>query len=89
MRANEAASHIAPNLSGAVDIEIKKRQRESACAVSGVVAVAELSSEAVVLLTHRGRISLRGSSLVLVIYDSGTVEVKGKIEGVDLGYGKF
>jgi hypothetical protein len=88
MRDKGLQNQRVPIFSGSLDIEIKKGQRDASCAVMGVVSVCELSSETVVLLTHRGRISVRGSSLVLIIYDSGIAEVEGRIEGVDLGYGR-
>ena len=88
MRSAKGVTSRAPFFSGALDIEIKKGTRSSSLAVVGVISISELSSEEIDLLTHRGRIAVRGSSLVLIIYDSGIAEVEGRIEGVELGYGR-
>ena len=88
MRSTKGAASRAPLFLGALDIEIKKGARSSTLAVVGVISISELSSEEISLITHRGRISVRGSSLVLIIYDSGIAEVEGRIEGVELGYGR-
>ena len=88
MRGTKAREPASPILAGALEIEIRKGARGATCAILGVIGISDLSDEQIVMLTHRGRITLRGSSLVLVIYDSGIVEVEGKIEGVELGYAK-
>ena len=75
-------------LRDSLEIEIKKSSRGAGMAVFGVIGISELSPSEIVLLSHRGRTTVRGSSLSLVIYDSGIAEVEGRIEGVELGYGK-
>ena len=86
MRTAKTREKATPLFGGMLEIEIKKGKRGATCAVFGVIGVSELSSSGIVMLTHRGRISVRGSSLVLIIYDAGIAEVEGKIEEVALGY---
>ncbi len=55
---------------------------------SGVIGVKEFSRESVELLTHSGRIFVYGKRLSILVFENGTVEVKGRIEDVRFGYGK-
>ena len=55
---------------------------------SGVIGVKEFSRESVELLTHSGRIFIYGKRLSILVFENGTVEVKGRIEDVRFGYGK-
>ena len=64
-------------------VEIVKRKAVSTLAVSGILAVEDLSSENIVLKTHSGRIKISGKSLVLSVFEGRTVEVSGKIAGVE------
>ncbi len=55
---------------------------------SGVIGVKEFSRESVELLTHSGRIFIYGKRLSILVFENGTVEIKGRIEDVRFGYGK-
>ena len=55
---------------------------------SGVIGVKEFSRESVELLTHSGRVFIYGKRLSILVFENGTVEVKGRIEDVRFGYGK-
>ena len=68
-------------------LEIRKSEGGAAASVCGVVSIGELSDRFISLATHSGRVGVRGTSLTLTAFANRTVEVKGKIEGVDLGYG--
>ena len=68
--------------------EIERRGRGSAVTVSGIVAVSELSSEAVGLVCRGGRMRVVGEGLRLLTFENRTAEVRGKILGVSLIYGK-
>jgi hypothetical protein len=55
---------------------------------SGVIGVKEFSRESVELLTHSGRIFIYGKRLSILVFENGTVEIRGRIEDVRFGYGK-
>ena len=68
-------------------LELSKSESGSVVSVCGVVSIGELSDRLISLATHGGRVTVRGSYLALTAFADRTVEVHGKIEGVDLGYG--
>ena len=68
-------------------LELSRSESGGALSVIGVISIGELSDGLVSLATHGGRVTVRGSSLTLTAFANRTVEVRGKIEGVDLGYG--
>lgn len=65
-------------------IEIKRGKATSTLAVSGILALEELSRERITLLTHSGRITVVGRALVLSVFEGRSVEISGKITGVSL-----
>ena len=67
--------------------EVKKCEGGAVASVTGVVSIGELSDRFILLATHGGRVGVRGTALTLTAFANRTVEVKGKVEGVDLGYG--
>ena len=69
-------------------LEIRKSSRGATLSVVGVIGVTELSDESISLASHSGRLDVRGSGLVLSVFENKCVEVSGKIEGLELGYGK-
>ena len=68
--------------------EIERRGRICAVTVGGIVAVSEFSAEAIGLGSHGGRLRVSGEGLRLVTLENRTAEVRGKIIGVSLIYGK-
>ena len=69
-------------------IEIKKSSSGAVLSAVGVVSVTELSRESVSLASHSGRLSIKGAELVLSVFENKTVEVSGRIEGVEMLYAK-
>lgn len=68
-------------------LEVRKCEGGAVASVTGVVSIGELSDRFISLATHSGRVGVRGTSLTLTAFANRTVEVKGRVEGVDLGYG--
>lgn len=68
-------------------LELRRSEGGSAVSVCGVVSIGELSERFISLKTHGGRVGVRGTALSLTAFSNRTVEVRGMIEGVDLGYG--
>ncbi len=75
-------------LGNLVDIELKKNSRGAVLLLSGVVSIAEYSAERVEVLTHSGRINLLGEGLTLSAMEDRSVEVYGRIDSLELGYGR-
>ena len=73
---------------GATLAEIRKTARGAVMTVSGVVSLTEVSDLRISLASHSGRISVVGSSLLISVFEGRTVEICGKIEGVELLYAK-
>ena len=69
-------------------LEVRKSDGGATASVSGVISIGELSERFISLATHGGRVGVRGGSLTLTAFANRTVVVKGRIEGVDLGYGR-
>ena len=69
-------------------LEIKKTSSGAVLSVVGIMSVTELSGEAISLASHSGRLRVSGTDLVLSVFENRCVEISGKIEGVDMGYGK-
>lgn len=72
----------------ALAAEIRKSGRGAVIAISGVMNITELTDERISLSAHSGRVEIRGVSLSLSVFENRTVEISGKIEGVEFGYGK-
>lgn len=69
-------------------IEIEKRGKGAVMVVTGIIGVSDFSDSDVCLVSHGGRFRIKGSKLSLLTFENRTVEVSGKIEGVELLYGK-
>ncbi|MBR2930333.1 MAG: YabP/YqfC family sporulation protein [Clostridia bacterium] len=72
--------------SAPLEIGIRKGHRGASLTVGGVVGVYELTDDAISLGTLSGRITLRGSGLLVSVYSGKTVEIRGRIEEVELSY---
>ncbi len=53
-----------------------------------IISISEYSEERVELLSHGGRVILCGRRLKLSVYESGAVEISGRIEEISFTYGK-
>lgn len=69
-------------------IEADRTSKGMSILISGIVAISELTPEAVCLKSHSGRIDLDGKRMTLSVFENGTVEVVGRIESLRFTYGK-
>lgn len=69
-------------------LEMRKGARGAVMLVYGVVGVLDLTAESVTVLTHGGRLTVRGSRLCLTSLEGRALEIVGRIEEVVVGYGK-
>ena len=72
----------------AFHIEMKKSSRGAVAVISGVMSVGEYTEECIEILSHSGRVHLRGTSLTISVLEGRVIEVYGVITEVRLGYGK-
>lgn len=73
---------------GSLYIEIRKSRLGASLLLSGVLALDEISDTLITVLSHSGRIFLRGERLSATALEGRTLTVYGKITGVELGYAK-
>ena len=71
-----------------VSLEIRKSKIGAVLVAVNVVGIRELSRERIVLLSHSGNIEILGGRLSLSIFEDKSVEISGRIVGVELNYGK-
>lgn len=67
----------------AYHIELDNFLKYSSVSVSGVSAVLEVTDENVHLKLSRGKIKVRGCGLDMSIYENGSVEISGRIFGIE------
>lgn len=56
--------------------------------ISGIVGVSCFDENEIILKSHSGRIRIDGRILRIKVYESGTVEICGRVENVGFLYGK-
>ena len=56
--------------------------------VGGIIGVSELDGGRTELLSHSGRIIVSGRGLKLTVFENKSIEIKGRIEGINFAYGK-
>lgn len=69
-------------------IEISRTIKGITMVVSGIIGISELCGESVELLSHGGRITVKGKLLRIGVFEGNTVEIFGKISDVGFKYGK-
>ncbi len=55
---------------------------------SGIVGIDVFCDNEIVLKSHGCRISINGKRLNLTVFENNSLEITGRIEGVDFKYGK-
>lgn len=56
--------------------------------VGGIIGVSELDDGRTELLSHSGRVIVSGRGLKLTVFENKSVEINGRIEGINFVYGK-
>ena len=80
-------------ISGLIDtlgvmLECRRVARGMSIDISGIVTVREYSSEKITLVTHKGTISIVGTGLCASSFLNQSVEIFGRVSGIEFGYGK-
>lgn len=68
-------------------LEANRSTKGMAIVLSGIIGVSDFSNEEVILLSHSGRILVRGKKLFINVFENNAVEIVGKVEGVFFNYG--
>ena len=71
-------------LTGGFHLEADKIARGVSVSVAGVISVLDFTDEVAVLRVREGRVKISGSALEITVYESKTVEIKGRVSGVEL-----
>lgn len=56
--------------------------------LSGIIGISDFSDEFIYLKGHGGRITVRGKRLFINVYENESVEIVGRVEGIDFKYGR-
>ena len=83
MMEKQAGASVSP-----FHLELDKRGKRVRCTVSGIISVSDLLDNLVILVTHSGRVMIRGEGIVMSVYNDRIVELSGIISGVEFLYGK-
>ena len=70
------------------NINLKRVRGGILVVVFGAVGIFELGEDRVGILTKKVRVSVVGSKLSLSVFGGGCVEIVGKVEDIELKYGK-
>ena len=82
------AEQIIMGCSSGLSLEIRKTKLGAGVLLSGVIGISELTDSSITVLSHFGRVHFSGECLVLSVFSERTVEIIGKITGVEFSYGK-
>ena len=79
-----------PNVTGLSSFHVEAdRTNEGMCLViCGIIGISDFSDSFILLLSHGGRVSVTGKRLNISVFESGSVEIRGRVEVVNFGYGK-
>ena len=69
-------------------LEAERSKRGLSITVCGVVSIADLSMENILLKTHGGKVAVVGRRLAVKIFEHNTVEISGKVEDICFDCGK-
>ena len=87
-RRKEKKNSHPKELFGSLSCEVRKDKHRCAIVVTGVVKIASFSDEKVELISHGGRFAVSGEGLSMTVFEDKSVEIFGRISGVELGYAK-
>ncbi len=75
-------------LSSTFRLEAVRHGRGMSILLSGIVGVEGFNDTQIMLKSHGCRIEVMGKRLNLTVFENNSLEITGKIEGVDFKYGK-
>lgn len=69
-------------------MEADRTGRGMSLILCGIIGISDFSDSFIYLLSHGGRITVTGRGLFISVYENGTVEIVGRVEGISFKYGK-
>ena len=87
-RALSLKDHIISTLEQGITLEMRKTRVGAELVVTDILSIEEYSDEKIVLATHKGRIIIHGTGLLISVFEKRCVEVFGRIERFEMGYGR-
>ena len=73
---------------GACGFELTRTKGGAVLFADGILVIKDLSDRLISFTTHSGKVNVRGTGLALALFDDRKAKIYGKIEGVELDYGK-
>lgn len=69
-------------------MEADRTGRGMSLILCGIIGISDFSDSYIHLLSHGGRITVTGRGLFISVYENGSVEIVGRVEGISFKYGK-
>lgn len=69
-------------------MEADRTGRGMSLVLCGIIGISDFSDSFMHLLSHGGRITVTGAGLFISVYENGSVEIVGRVEGINFKYGK-
>lgn len=88
MTGNKKSMRIGVAGGAPVNFELRKNSRNSTALICGIISINSYSDSQLELLSHSGRIFVNGEHLELILLESRTLEIYGRITEVKFAYGK-
>ncbi|MBQ8302924.1 MAG: YabP/YqfC family sporulation protein [Clostridia bacterium] len=86
-RRNKRNSIGIPSGLSSFHLEANRSVKGMAIVLSGIIGVSDFSDQEVVLLSHSGRVFVKGKKLFINVFENNTVEIVGRVEGIIFSYG--
>ena len=72
----------------AFHMEADRTGRGMSLILCGIIGISDFSESEILLLSHGGRIIVTGKRLHISVYENNSVEIVGRVEGINFKYGK-
>ncbi len=71
------------------NMEVTRKGGGASVVISGVLGIFELTDSHIGVLSHKARVGIFGSHLSLLVFQGRVVEISGRVEDIQLKYGKM
>ena len=87
-KTDKSNRHGAPSALSSFHLEANRSPHGMSIILSGIIGVSDFSDSEIILLSHGGRICVKGKRLFISVYENYTVEIVGRVEEIVFYYGK-
>jgi len=84
---SEKINNRTKGLSG-FHLEADRSSKGLSVVLSGIIGISDFSDSFIHLKGHGGRISVYGKKLFISVFENGSVEIVGRVEGINFKYGR-